>query len=125
MENRFENLPETFNHIMLLPDVPDFRTSHRSLTKVHQIIASCCTFSEKEENQRSKGRTVPLDATRRHINAPFGILQAQVFFPCQRILFFTMYGEDIVAFPRNNNLVKPSLMQSFSQCLRDKRRVHG
>jgi hypothetical protein len=42
---------------MLLPDVPNFCTPQRSLTKVHQIIAARCTFAEKEQNQRSKGRT--------------------------------------------------------------------
>ena len=27
-EDRFEDLPETFNQMMLLPNVPDFCTSH-------------------------------------------------------------------------------------------------
>ena len=40
MENRFHDLPETLNHMMLPPDVPDFRTSQRLLTKVHQIVAT-------------------------------------------------------------------------------------
>jgi hypothetical protein len=52
-------------------------------------------------------------------------LPAQVLFPWQRLLFFPMYGEAIVALPRHDNLAKPSRMPSFSQCLRDKRSVHG
>src|SRR6516165_7232440 len=32
---------------------------------------------------------------------------------------------DVITFPRNNNLTKPSLMQPFSECLRDIGRVHG
>ena len=51
MEDRFEYLPETFNQMMLLPNVPDFRTSHRDVTKVHQIITTGCTFLEKEKNK--------------------------------------------------------------------------
>ena len=51
MEDRFEDLPETFNQMMLLPNVPDFRTSHRDVTKVHQIITAGCTFLEKEKNK--------------------------------------------------------------------------
>ena len=51
MEDRFEYLPETFNQMMLLPNVPDFRTSHRDVTQVHQIITTGCTFLEKEKNK--------------------------------------------------------------------------
>ena len=35
MEDRFEDLPEIFDQMMLLPNVPDFRTPHRNWTKVH------------------------------------------------------------------------------------------
>ena len=35
MEDGFEHLPETFDEMMLLPNVPDFRTPHRNWTKVH------------------------------------------------------------------------------------------
>jgi hypothetical protein len=51
MEDRFEYLPETFNQMMLLPNVPDFRTSHRDVTKVHQIITAGCAFLEKEKDK--------------------------------------------------------------------------
>ena len=37
MEDRFEDLPETFDQMMLLPHVPDFSTTHRIFTEVHQI----------------------------------------------------------------------------------------
>ena len=49
MEDRFEHLPETFDEMMLLPNVPDFRTPHRDLTKIHQIITAGGAFLEKEE----------------------------------------------------------------------------
>jgi len=49
MENRFEYLPETFDEMMLLPNVPDFRTPHRGLTKIHQIITAGGAFLEKGE----------------------------------------------------------------------------
>ncbi len=56
MEDRFEDLPETFDQMMLLPNVPDFRTSHRHLTKIHQIEASGCALLKKEENNREFSR---------------------------------------------------------------------
>ena len=49
MQDRFEHLPETFDEMMLLPNVPDFRTPHRDLTKIHQIITAGGAFLEKEE----------------------------------------------------------------------------
>lgn len=35
LEDRFEHLPETFNQMMLLPYVPDFRASQSRGTKIH------------------------------------------------------------------------------------------
>ncbi len=35
LENRFHDFPETLHHMMLLPDVPDFCTPKRLLTKIH------------------------------------------------------------------------------------------
>jgi hypothetical protein len=66
--------------MMLLPNVPDFCPSHRHATKIHQRVAAGCAFLEKEEDNRTKGWTVPLDSTRRHINPPCGIVQKEVFF---------------------------------------------
>jgi len=34
LEKRFHNLPETLNHMMLLPNMPDFCPPERSLTKI-------------------------------------------------------------------------------------------
>ena len=34
LEKRFHDLPETLNHMMLLPNMPDFCTPQRSLTKI-------------------------------------------------------------------------------------------
>ena len=124
-ENRFHDLPETLNHLMLPPDVPDFRTSQRLLTQVHQRVATSCTFPKKEETQRSTGGTLPPEATRRHVNTPCGRLQDPCFFPCQCTLFFPMHGQDIVAFARHDDVSKPSLMQPLSEFLSNKGRVHG
>src|SRR6266704_1939100 len=88
MEDRFENLPETFNEMMLLPNVPDFCTSHGYLTKIHQIITAGGALLEKEEHYRTKGWTVSLDSTSRHINPPGGMMQHQVFFQCAASCFF-------------------------------------
>jgi hypothetical protein len=74
LENRFYDLPEALNHMMLLPDVPDFRTPERSLTKIHQIIAARGAFAKKEQNQGTKGGTRAPDATRWYVNAPFGLV---------------------------------------------------
>jgi hypothetical protein len=51
LENRFHDLPETLHHMMLLPNMPDFCTPERSLTKIHEIIAVCCAFAKKEQHQ--------------------------------------------------------------------------
>jgi hypothetical protein len=50
-EDRFEYLPETFHQMMLLPNVPDFRTSHRDVTQVHQLRTAGWTFLEKEKEK--------------------------------------------------------------------------
>src|SRR5712671_2737880 len=85
---------------MLLPNVPDFCTTKRPLTQVHQIVAASCTFPKKEENQPSKGGTLPPDATRRHVNTPCGRLQDQGFFPYQCTLFFPMNGKGLRSWRR-------------------------
>jgi len=125
MEDRFEDLPETFDQMLLLPNVPDFSTTHRIFTAVHQIVASSCAFLKKEARNRPKGWTVPLDSIRRHINPPCGIMKDQVFFPLRGLLFFACNGKDVVAFARNDDFGKPSPMEPFSQRLRDKPRVHS
>ena len=51
LENRFHDLPETLNHMMLFPNVPDFCTPERSLTKIHHMIAARGAFAKKEQNQ--------------------------------------------------------------------------
>jgi hypothetical protein len=50
LEDRFHHFPETLYHMMLLPNVPDFYTPKRHLTKIHQIEATSCTFTKKEQN---------------------------------------------------------------------------
>ena len=51
MENRFHDLPETFNDMVLFPHVPDFRTPQRDLTKIHQIVAASGTYLKEKKNQ--------------------------------------------------------------------------
>src|SRR5439155_497688 len=69
--------------------------------------------------------TITPEATRWNINAPFGGFQGEFFFPSQGILFLLINCKDVITFPCNNNLTKPSLMQPFSEFLRDIGRVHG
>jgi len=125
MEERFEDLPETFNQMILLPNVPDFSTSHGHLTKVHQIKTAGCALLKKEEGQRTTRWTVTLHSTSRHVNAPLRIMQHQVFFPLRGILLVTINRKGVIAFACNDNLGKPSTMEPFSQRLRDKPGVHG
>src|SRR5713101_4353069 len=117
MEDRFEYLPETFDEMMLLPNVPDLRPPHHNLTKVHQIITTGGAFLEKEEHNRTKGWTVSLDSTRRHINPPCGIMQNQVFFPVRGVLLFPMNCKGVIAFSCHDDLGKTSTMEPFSQRL--------
>ena len=117
MEDRFQDLPETFNQMMLLPNVPDFRPSHRHATKIHQIVAAGGAFLEKEEDNRTKGGSVPLDATRRHINPPGRLVQKEVFFPLRGVLLFSINRKGVIAFARNDDFGKSSTMQPFSQRL--------
>src|SRR5262249_54988280 len=103
MEDRFDALPEAFNQMMLLPNMPNFRTSHSNLTKVHQIITAGGAFPKKEENQRSKGWAVPLDSTRGYVNPPCRIMQNQCFFPClPPYIFFLLNGD--MELHRNSHL---------------------
>jgi hypothetical protein len=53
MKDRFEDLPETFNEMVLLPNVPDFCPSHGHTTQVHQIVTARCGFLKKEKNKRT------------------------------------------------------------------------
>jgi hypothetical protein len=117
MEDRFQDLPETFNEMMLLPNVPDFRPSHRYATKIHQIVGAGCAFLEKEEENRTKGWTVPLDATRRHINPPGGIVQKEVFFPLRGVLLFSINRKGVIAFACNDDFGKASMKESLAQRL--------
>jgi hypothetical protein len=117
MEDRFEDLPETFNQMMLLPNMPDFRTSHRLLTEIHQIVAASCAFLKKEENQRPKGWAVPPDSTRGHVNPPCRIIQHEFFFPCRSCLLLLVNRKSIMAFSCNDDFGKSSMMQPCSQRL--------
>jgi hypothetical protein len=48
MEHRFECFPETFNLVVLLPNVPYLSAPHCMLAKVYQKIAPRRTLLEKE-----------------------------------------------------------------------------
>jgi len=117
MEDRFEDLPETFNEMMLLPNVPDFCTSHGYLTKIHQIITAGGALLEKEEHHRTKGWTVSLDSTSRHINPPGGMMQHQVFFPVRGVLLFSINRKGVIAFACHDDFGKASTQEPFSQRL--------
>src|SRR5215467_15695578 len=92
---------------------------------MHHIIASGCTFSKQEEAQSSTGWTLTPEATRWDINAPVGGFPGECFFPSQGLLLLIINGTDVMTFPCNNHLPKPSLMEPFSECLRDRGSVHG
>src|ERR1043166_701701 len=117
MEDRFEDLPETFDAMMLLPHVPDLRPPQHNLTKVHQIITAGGAFLKKEEHHRTKGWTVSLDSTRRHLNPPCGMPQHQVFFPVRGILLFSINRKGVIAFACNDDFGKASMPEPFSQRL--------
>jgi hypothetical protein len=117
MEDRFEDLPETFDEMMLLPNVPDLRPPQHNLTKVHQIITAGGAFLKKEEHNRTKGWTVSLDSTRRHLNPPCGMTQHQVFFPVRGILLFSINRKGVIAFACNDDFGKASMQEPFSQRL--------
>jgi len=107
MEERFEDLPETFNEMMLLPNVPDFCTAHRDVAQVHQIIAARGTLLKKEESDGTKRWIVPLDSTSRHVNAPGGIMQHQRFFPRRGVLLLPINGKGVMAFAGHDAFGKP------------------
>ena len=119
-EDRFEDLPETFHQMMLCPNVPDFRTSHGFLTKVHQIITASCALLKKEKNNRTTGWTMRANATRRYVNTPCGIMQNESFLPLGGLLLFPIDGKGLMAFACNTDCGKPSIMQPLSERLRDK-----
>src|SRR6266704_2550607 len=116
MEDRFEHLPETFNEMMLLPNVPDFCTSHGYLTKIHQIITAGGALLEKEEHHRTKGWTVSLDSTSRHINPPGGMMQHQVFFPVRGVLLFSINRKGVILKRCTRSLSKPRSYEETMRC---------
>ena len=93
--------------MMLLPNVPDFSTSHGHLTEVHQIKTAGCALLKKEEGQRTKGWTVALNSTSRYVNAPLRIMQNQAFFPLRGILLVTTNRKGVIAFACNDDFGKP------------------
>ena len=107
MKDRFEDLPETFNEMVLLPNVPDFCPSHGHTTKVHQIVTARCGFLKKEKNKRTKGGILRSNTTRRHVNPPGGLMQNERFLPLRGILLFPINGKGIIAFACNNDFGKP------------------
>ena len=125
LDNRLHDLPETRNHMMLLPNMPDFCTPERSLTKIHSLRAVWGAFAKKEPHQCSTGGTRAPDATRWHVNAPWGFFSHQDCFPCRRIPLLRVNRQDIVAFACHDAIDTSQLMQPGSECLRDIGRVHG
>src|SRR6266705_98744 len=110
-EERFEHLPEICSEMLLLPDMPDFCTSHRHLTAMHQRVAAGGAFAKKEEHQRSKGGAMSSDATRRDIHPPLRIIQNQCFFPLRSVLLLIANCQGIIAFARHDDFGTSSTMQ--------------
>jgi len=102
---------------MLLPDMPDFCTSHRHVTEMHQRGAAGGAFAKKEAHQRSTGWAMSSDATRRDINPPLRIIQNQGFFPLRSVLLLIANCQGIIAFARHDDFGKSSTMQPCSQRL--------
>ena len=125
MEDRFEDLPETFDEMMLLPHVPDFGTSHRHLAEMHQIIAAGCALLKKDEHNRTQGWTVAPDSMRRDVNPPWRIMQNQLFFPLRGFLLFTINRQGVMAFACHDDFGKAYTRESFSQRLRNTPGIHG
>src|SRR6266705_3240693 len=98
MKDRFEDLPETCNEMVLLPNVPDFCPSHGHTTQVHQRVTARCGCLKKEKNTRTKGGILRSHTTRRHVNPPGGLMQNARFLPRRGILLFPINVKGIIAF---------------------------
>ena len=117
MEERCEDLPETCDEMMLLPQVPDFRTPHRGLTKVHQIRTASGALLKKAKKKGPKGWTLCTNATKRHVNPPGGIMPHQVFFPGCGVLLFSINRQGVMTFACNNDFGNAYTQEPFSQSL--------
>jgi len=124
-EDGFEDLPETFHPMLLRPTVPDVCPPHRGLTKVHQVITACGTFLEKDQKKGTKGGTLRMHPTRRHVNPPCGIMPNQRLLPRGGLLLFPINGKGIMTFACHNDFGKPQSMQSVSERWCDQPRVHS
>src|SRR5215468_11706119 len=71
--------------MMLLPNLPDFCTSHRHLTEIHQIITTGAALLKEEKNDRAKCGTLCAHSTRRYVNTPCRIMPNEVFLPASFI----------------------------------------
>jgi hypothetical protein len=125
LEHRFHDLPDTLNHMRLLPNMPDVCTTERSLTTIHALLAACCACATKDQPQCSPGGTIAPDATRWHVNAPWGLCAHADCFPWRRLPLLRVYRQDRVACACNDDVDTSPLMPPFSAFLRDRGRVHG
>jgi len=108
LEDRFTDLPATFDEMRLLPNVPDLRPPQHNWTQVHQRITAGGAFRKKEAPNRTKGWTVSLDSTRRHLNPPWGMTPHHVFFPGRGILLFSINRQGGIAFACHDDVGKAS-----------------
>jgi len=125
LTDRFAYLPETFNQLLLLPNMPDFCTSHRHLTAMHPRVTTGGALLKEQKHDRATCGTLCTHATRRDVNPPGRIMQNEVLLPLRRLLGCPMHGKGIVAFSCTADFGKPSTMQPCSQRLRHTPGIHG
>lgn len=114
-EDGCEDLAETFHQMLLLPHVPHFCPAPCDGAKGHQRIAARRTLLNKEADDGTKSWTVTLASTRRHVKAPWGIMQNQRFFPRRGLLFFPINRQGVMAFACKDDFGKPSTVEPLSE----------
>jgi hypothetical protein len=125
VQHGFEHFPETFDVMVLLPNVPYLSTSQRLLAKVHQIIAPRCALLKKEENHRAKRWIIGGETARGNINAPCGRGHHHLFFPRRCLLFAVVDRTGVMAFACDDDVRKAKLVESLAEWLRNEPRVQG
>jgi len=125
VQEGFEDFPELLNLVMLLPDVPDFRSTQERTAEIDQVIGAGGTFLEEEEDDFSKGRTVSGEAKGRNVYPPLAGVQREDLLPGGGWLLVLLDGKGIVAFASQDNLAETQLIETPSEFLGNKPRIHG
>jgi hypothetical protein len=109
-----EPCPEPCHQMMLRPQVPECCTAHRDVAHVHQRRAARGTRVNKAACDGTTRGTMTLDSTRRHVNAPGGIMQHQRFFPRRGVRLFPIHGQGVMAFACHDDGGTPAPRASVS-----------